>query len=202
MNPKHLSKSPLWYTPVWLIEKCRELLGPIDFDPASDEFGDSRVDATVYWEANALGREWPKVKTVFLNPPGGKIGGRRSQAALFWHKFMSEWAAGKFEHGIFIAFNTEILQVAQAEIPDVPPQAFPFCVPKKRFGYDRDRLVDPDRPTHASMIVYVPKLGKVGQRRYRFGQMCCQAADTYKPCACEATEKFKTVFAGVGYVRV
>lgn len=194
MNPKHLSKSNLWYTPTWLIEKCREVLGPIDFDPASDKFGNSRVEASDYWEYGALHHEWPKMQSVFLNPPGGKIG-LRSQAALFWHKLISEWAAGKFEHGIFIAFSVEIMQTGQCA--GVPPQAFPFCVPSTRFGFDMPDGSPSENPSHNCMIVYVPK---VEDPIIADCQVCIDARR--RECACFATEKFKTAFADVGYVRV
>jgi hypothetical protein len=153
MNAKHLSKSNLWYTPQWLIDKSRAVLGDsIDFDPASDAFGNNRVEATRYWQEGALEKAWPKVETVFLNPPGGKVG-RDSQAALFWKKLMSEWAAGAFEQAIFIGFSIEIFQTGQNGI--VPPQAFPFCVPSKRFGFDTTDGPT-DNPSHVPVIVYVP----------------------------------------------
>jgi hypothetical protein len=178
MNPKHSSKTNLWYTPEWLIEKCRGVLGPIDFDPASDQFGNAwRVCATAYWEHSALELPWPKVKTVFLNPPGGKIG-NQSQAALFWAKFMNEWAAGKFEHGIFIGFSIEIMQTAQ-QVCGVPPHAFPFCVPSSRFGFDDENGVEMTSPPHAPVIIYVPKLDGLGHS--------------------QSVKKFRSVFANVGW---
>ena len=48
MNAKHSSASSTWYTPVDIIERARRVLGAIDFDPASDSFGNSRVRADVY----------------------------------------------------------------------------------------------------------------------------------------------------------
>lgn len=154
MNPKHLSKTALWYTPTWLIEKCRAVLGDIDFDPASDQFGNTRVRAKEYWEHSALELDWPKVNTVFLNPPGGTIG-KKSSAALFWAKLMDEWAKGTFNHAIFIGFSTEIMQTAQQEC-GLPPQSFAFCVPSKRFGFDYPDGTTSIHPSHTPMIVYVP----------------------------------------------
>jgi hypothetical protein len=177
MNPKHLSKTSLWYTPMWLIEKCREVLGTIDLDPASDEFGNTRIRATHWWNNCSLETPWPTVTSVFLNPPGGKIG-NQSQAALFWAKFMSEWAAGRFEHGIFIGFSIEIMQTAQ-QVCAVPPQAFPFCVPSSRFGFDDENGVENTQPPHAPVIIYVPRPDGLGHTK--------------------SIAKFKEVFASVGW---
>jgi hypothetical protein len=154
MNAKHLSQTSLWYTPVWLIEKATEVLGgTIDFDPASDGFGESRVNATVYWEKDALERTWPRVDSVFINPPGGKIGGE-SSAALFWKRTVREWAVGKFRHAIFVGFSIEIMQTGQC-LPMAPPQAFPFWVPRERFGFDS--VKGPSKnPSHAPVVVYLP----------------------------------------------
>lgn len=68
-----------WYTPAWLIEMVREVLGKIGLDPASSHEAQTVVQAHHYWtkEQNALSLNWIvningptwESSRVFLNPP-------------------------------------------------------------------------------------------------------------------------------------
>lgn len=58
-----------WYTPVEYIEAARKVLGCIDLDPATSEFGQSRVLAQDFFtkDDDGLKKEWNG--RVWLNPP-------------------------------------------------------------------------------------------------------------------------------------
>ncbi len=77
MNIRHSSRDDRWFTPLWVIAKVREVLGDIDFDPASEHDANSRVRAREYLTHGALSRPWMPEKgdkTIFCNPPGGQDG--------------------------------------------------------------------------------------------------------------------------------
>ncbi len=60
-----------WYTPSWVIEKCRIVMGSIDLDPFSCEEANRIVNAKQYYDVNhdALFGDWDQVGTMFANPP-------------------------------------------------------------------------------------------------------------------------------------
>lgn len=59
-----------WYTPGHVIEAAREMMGGIDFDPASSEKAQSVVRATKgYLFEGGATAEWPSGSRVWCNPP-------------------------------------------------------------------------------------------------------------------------------------
>ena len=72
MNKPHVTNNSgnnEWYTPMYLIEKVKAVLGTIDLDPASNEFAQKSIGASVYFteETNGLDKDW--FGNVWLNPP-------------------------------------------------------------------------------------------------------------------------------------
>lgn len=63
------SKDDEWYTPAKYIEAAREVLGNIDLDPASNDFANETVKASVYYteEMDGLEQEW--FGNIWMNPP-------------------------------------------------------------------------------------------------------------------------------------
>lgn len=156
--PQHSCQTDVWYTPHHVIERAREVLGGFDLDPASNAFGNTRVQAARYIDEaeNGLTADWGDAKRVFLNPPGGKLNGK-SLPALFWRKLMEHvaWRDMRPEF-IWIGFSLEQLRVSQG--PTVHPfhsmGEFPLCIPEKRLRFvDADGKVQ-TRPTHSNLIVY------------------------------------------------
>lgn len=174
MNIQHSSRSDLWYTPMHILERVHSVLGSVDFDPASDDFGNSRVKATRYLGADGTNTElWPNVaSTVFVNPPGGKTG-RYSNAVLFWEALMAYRGAGLLTDAVFMSFSVEHLQTTQNR-SCLPMLAFPICIPRKRIRFDHNGPTLKTSPSHSNAIVYVHGL------RNR-------------------TEQFTELFADIGY---
>ena len=58
-----------WYTPEWIIESVRHVMGSIDLDPASCEDANLRIKATQYYsrDDDAFQHKW--TGNVYLNPP-------------------------------------------------------------------------------------------------------------------------------------
>jgi hypothetical protein len=157
VNVRHLSQTDKWHTPLDIVERARRILGTIDLDPASDPAANRRVKAThiITQEEDGLKAPWPP-GSVFLNPPGGKLG-NKSLAALFWQRLIQEWSEGHVSHAIFVAFSLEQLQTTQNLRPPVPSIGeFMFVVPARRLRFDRPDGRPGPAPSHSSAIVYVP----------------------------------------------
>ncbi len=164
----------MWGTPDTILKMARAVLGKIDLDPASDAKWNESVQAAEYITEQQCGLATPwTYGTVWLNPPGGKIG-NRSRTGLFWEKLMRHRRSGLLTHALFMAFSAESLQNTQGK--DEPPMlAFPFCIPAKRVQFV-SRGVEKTQPSHSNAIIYVP--GKV-----------------------DSTHKFVEVFSTLGVCR-
>lgn len=155
MNIQHSSRSDEWYTPEWIIEKVRSVLGTIDLDPASNIIANNVVKASYFLtkDYNSLDNPWfCNNDTVFLNPPGGKIG-NQSKTILFWKRLLQH--KHTFKDAIFLAFSIEALQTSQGKEDCEPISNYTICIPSKRLKF-WNQLEDKNQPSHSNMIVYVP----------------------------------------------
>ena len=150
------SRSDRWFTPKYITDLVHEVLPQIDLDPASCHQANQLIKAKKFFNSddNALNIErWAKVPvTIYLNPPGGKLG-NKSITGLFWQRLMALRGEGLLKEAIFMGFSLEHLAVTQGYDPSVCN--FPVCLPRKRI-----RFVSPDgnfnSPTHSSVIAYIP----------------------------------------------
>lgn len=153
---KHSSASALWYTPISIIESAKKVLGSIDLDPASDAFGNERIQAAAFFtkEQDGLKQNWAvnDAVTLFVNPPGGILN-RQSIPVLFWSKLMDLRNQNKLKHAIFIGFSMEILQTTQAKGFD-SACFYTICIPNKRIKFDF-QSAQKRSPTHGNAIIYV-----------------------------------------------
>jgi phage N-6-adenine-methyltransferase len=89
-----------WYTPPYVLEAVRDVLGEIDLDPASSYEAQKRVRANHYFTdaQDALAQHW--WGRIFLNPPysRGKIG-------KFVDKLLEEINAGRAKEVILLVDN-------------------------------------------------------------------------------------------------
>lgn len=181
-NVKHSSASNEHYTPAHIVEAARMTLGEIDLDPASTVHANALVGAAYFFSENHDGFEaaWNPgnlaASRVFLNPPGGgfkkprtvdpELGHTRSSQCLWWMKLMVEWASGRVESAVFLAFSIELLQVVQ-KTRATRPTDFPLCVPSERIAFDRweeGKRVPTSQPSHANVIVCVADDAAVRER--------------------------------------
>ena len=154
MNILHSSRTDRWFTPEYLIEMAKAVLGDIDLDPASEELANRAIQAKtiITQERDGLTTEWSE-GSIFLNPPGGKLK-NRSLSALFWAKLMDHKQNCKLTHAIYIGFSLEQLAISQS-YHELKMLDFPLCVPRKRIKFDNP-VVAKHAPSHSNVIIYVP----------------------------------------------
>lgn len=95
--------------PAW-IQRCRQVMGGIELDPASCLIAnDATVGAARFFdrEDNALLQSW-ECETLFLNPPysNKKVKGEERLLQQFASKFHNEWEAGVIGQAIVLVNNT------------------------------------------------------------------------------------------------
>jgi ParB family transcriptional regulator, chromosome partitioning protein len=106
-------KSNEWYTPSYVIEAAREVLGSIDLDPASCALANETVKATRYFtkDDDGLSKAWDG--NVWLNPPysyttvpRGMEHGDKSKrpciAKMWIDKLISEYHEGHISEAIML----------------------------------------------------------------------------------------------------
>lgn len=168
-NPQHLSIKPEHYTPPEIIVRCKLTINyGIDLDPASDSIANKNVGAKDFYTQadNPLTDQasW-KAKSVFCNPPGGKLR-NKSLSALFWDKFISEYREKHFEVGFFLGFSLELLSkrpdilrepvlIFGNLFPDNPKSRPPFLTGSGRIKFLDKDFIPQTSPTHGSFLVLV-----------------------------------------------
>jgi ParB family chromosome partitioning protein len=173
---QHSSETFEWYTPEYIVEMARAVLGSIDFDPATSVEANEVIKAgKILTEGDdALSCEWPQQQSIFMNPPGKKSNGNKSMAGLFWAKLMEQ----DVKHAIVICFNLNQLALTQSYHKKSMLE-FPICIPRKRLSFNR-----PQRST-----------GKVGSPSHN-------NAIIYVPNTVDNTDKFVEIFSSLGKVKV
>lgn len=148
----HSSEDPSWGTPLWIIDAVREALGgEIELDPCSSVAANVGVRATRIIAPPDDGLVQPWIgERVFVNPPGGNLGARKTDAPNVADK----------KRAISDLWQTDSLAVAWSQSngwgAPLHPR-FSLCVPRKRIAFDR---INPDgtrtkgpSPTHGNLIV-------------------------------------------------
>lgn len=119
MNPQHQSLSDQHFTPPYILDYVRLVMGGIDLDPCTSESvnnwsvkanlffdadGINAMDALLGWRS--LDRKGP-VK-VWCNPPGGKTK-NQSNMKIWLEAIAQHHQNGKIEQCFFLLFNREFL---------------------------------------------------------------------------------------------
>ena len=151
MNIQWESRTDRWFSPVYLVESARVVLGDIDLDPASEAFGNSRVKAKQFYDEKQDGLVQPWFGNLYVNPPGGRQG-KLSKSALFWDKLIN--VRKDIKQAIWLGFSLEQMQTTQRSVKSIAN--FPFCVPRKRIRFDTPDGTPGAAPSHSNVIVYVP----------------------------------------------
>lgn len=140
-----------WYTPIEHIEAVRKAMGSIDLDPATSEFGQSRIRAGEYYTSEMNGLLLPWHGNIFLNPP-------YSQPLIyqFIEKAVSEWTEENIIQAIILTHNyTDTAWFHLAE-----SVALNLCFTKGRVKFEKaDGTIA--APTQGSCFFYFGKDGAV-----------------------------------------
>ena len=85
------------YSPAWIVDGARRVMGGIDVDPASCERANKTIKATKFFseKTNGLRQHWRG--RIFLNPPFGR------EWKLWAEKLMQEIEAGRTKQAFLIA---------------------------------------------------------------------------------------------------
>jgi len=141
-------KLPLYPTPQ-LIERAREVMGSIDFDPTSDPVQQVLVDATAVpsIEVNCLKEHWHG--NVWVSPKGAV-----RDCRLWLNKTINEYRNGYINSFVFFCSASELLRAAPV-IWD-----YPVCIPFKRVKQLRatSNGFESVSPSTWNLLIYGPPL--------------------------------------------
>ena len=141
-------KLPLYPTPQ-LIERAREVMGSIDFDPTSDAVQQVLVDATSVpgVEVNPLQETWHG--NVWVSPKGAVRNTR-----IWLNKTINEYRNGHIKSFVFFTSASEIVR-ATPVIWD-----YPICIPFRRIKQLRATSsgFEPVCPSTWNVLIYGPPL--------------------------------------------
>jgi hypothetical protein len=90
-----------WYTPSWIVELVRRVLGEIDLDPCSSEVANWTVKATEYYTVADNGLMQPWHGRVFCNPPS-RAGDKTARPHLWANKLLGEYETGRVASAVLL----------------------------------------------------------------------------------------------------
>lgn len=168
------SRSNEWYTPAYIIELAREVLGTIDLDPASSEAANARVQADRFFTAASDGYSHPWHGRMWLNPPYGKEEGERETNAMRWaRKLITEYRAGRVEAAILLVKAALGYNWFEDLWYD-----WPTCLLRERLSFMRADGNDDGEAKHATALLYLgPDVEKFRAVFRPFGRVVLPEAD-------------------------
>lgn len=159
---KTSNSSTEWYTPGWLVEHARTVMGSIDIDPASTrEVNERLVHAERFLDSVDDGLDIRWEGNVFLNPPS-RCGpdlpvclNKRSCSCKLTYQFMSrgfeEFYDGEVTNLFYIGFNLEQLKYLSNIHCD--PDHVRICLLRNRVRYLTQEFVPGPAPPHSSFVL-------------------------------------------------
>lgn len=138
------TRDPESYTPEQYIESVRQVMGSIDVDPASNDFANQKIKATVYYTSENSGLEKPWTGNVFLNPPY-----KQPEVRLFVEKLIQEIQAQRTNQAILLTNNnTDTRWFAEAALVSAA-----ICFTQGRINfYKADESIT--QPTNGQAFFY------------------------------------------------
>lgn len=113
-----------YYTPSWIIEAARDVMGSIDLDPSSSAKANELVKAWLYYHKTADGLRCDWFDNVWLNHPFSK-----SDNKLWIDKLIKEYSKGIVTQACCITY------VSTSEKWFQPLMNYPQCYFYKRVNY-------------------------------------------------------------------
>lgn len=109
-----------WCTPIEYVDAVREVLGTIDLDPATNEYGQSIIGASKFYtkQDDGLAHEWRG--RVFLNPPYSV-----PMIDRFASKLLAEYMTGNVTEAIVLTNNSTETQWFQGLLSVCQVVCFP-----------------------------------------------------------------------------
>lgn len=142
-NPARPSSNE-WYSPSWIVEPARTVLGGFDLDPASCAEANETIRAARYFTANDDGMAQPWRGRVWCNPPYS------DRDLVRWvTKLVEAFDSGDVPEAVMLLpayTETKMSQTALARCKAV-------CFPARRVQFNRPGLPATNPPA-ASMLVY------------------------------------------------
>ena len=140
--------SDSWFTPKKYTEMVREVLGTIDLDPFSSEFGNTYVEASRYIteEQDAFEIDWFETQgSVFMNPPYGR--GLVSRAI---NSFIAHWKGKQITEAIVLVNNATETQWFQT----VLKESTAICLPSSRIAFENNDGKNVSGNTRGQVFLY------------------------------------------------
>jgi len=158
------NKSHEWYTPKWVMELVRQVMGNIDLDPCSCEEANKIVQAAriITKEQDGLLLPWDNEvpANIFINPPGPVRGDSSSKRNVinFWDKCCEQHPAVNI---FWLGFSIE--QLATMQDCDVYPLDFPTIILRKRINF----VGAGDSATHSNYVTLLSEDDAMLERFYK-----------------------------------
>jgi len=143
-NILHSSASVEWYTPEWVIDVAKDVMGTIDLDPASNVKAQKWIQAKKFYTKKEDGLKQIWSGNVFLNPPYA-----RGQTQLWINRIVDDYNAQRIKQGFLLVNNTTDRKWFQ------PLWNFHICFLKKRVRFIAGDGRTKNQPTHGNVFVYL-----------------------------------------------
>lgn len=138
-----------YYTPVYILEAARDLMGGIDLDPASCDEAQVNVRAKEYYtqETDGLSRVW--YGRVWLNPPYSKTNGRSNQD-IWSQKLLAEYKVGNVTEALLLV-KAALGYKWFEELFDI----LPVCLVRERLSFILESGDDDGQSKQGTAIFYL-----------------------------------------------
>jgi ParB family transcriptional regulator, chromosome partitioning protein len=157
----HSSESNEHFTPAYIVEPARELLGDIDLDPASCVAANKVIRAKKFYDETRDGLSVHWFGRVFLNCPYGHNEANESNQGV-WTSYLLEQYEARHTTAAFLVVNG---------VPDrkwfKPLWRFPICFPDDRIPFLDPETLEPQKsPTNGNALVYLGEDFKAFERLF------------------------------------